>query len=150
MIREATINDLNQLALLFDLYRQFYQQESNIALASDFLRKRLENKESKIFVASSVKENTIAGFVQLYPTFSSIGLKNTWILNDLFVSPHHRGEGWGEKLIKQAINFSESTGARSLMLQTGKSNVAAQRLYERLGWAKDEKYFTYYYTHKKD
>ena len=43
------------------------------------------------FVA--VADGTGVGFVQLYPTFTSIGAKRAWVLNDLFVVPEARRRG---------------------------------------------------------
>jgi ribosomal protein S18 acetylase RimI-like enzyme len=83
------------------------------------------------------------GFVQLYPSYSSISMRRIWILNDLFVSPEVRNLGIGEKLIKHAIRFGKATGAKKLVLQTGKENKIAQNLYSRLEWVKDEDFWTY-------
>jgi len=80
-ILKATGNDLDSLAELFDLYRVFYQQQSNINGAKEFIKDRLSNEESVIFLAFD--ENNPVGFVQLYPSFSSVSMKRTWVLNDL-------------------------------------------------------------------
>lgn len=67
--RKATFEDVNQLAELFDQYRVFYHKESDIPAAEHFLRDRIENKDSEIFVAE--EDGKLTGFVQLYPIFSS-------------------------------------------------------------------------------
>lgn len=33
------------------------------------------------------------------------------------------------------------------MLQTAKTNDRAQKLYEKLGWKKDDKFYSYYFFH---
>ena len=48
IVRRATAEDLPQLAVLFDEYRQFYGASSNIDQSLDFLKQRFENKESVI------------------------------------------------------------------------------------------------------
>ena len=50
-IQRATINELNFLTELFDSYRVFYQQESNLDGARNFLKERLENEDSVVFIA---------------------------------------------------------------------------------------------------
>lgn len=144
--RLATLDDLAQLAPLFDGYRQFYQQPTDIAGATKFLHARLSNKESVIFVSHDERQH-LTGFVQLYPSFSSVGMKPTWVLNDLYVSPDHRKMKCGEALLLRAMEFSRESGARNLSLQTALTNVNAQALYEKLGWKRDEKYYTYYFFH---
>jgi len=142
-ILKATLDDLNSLTELFDLYRIFYQQKSNINGAKAFIKDRLSNEESVIFIAFD--ENNPIGFVQLYPSFSSVSMKRTWVLNDLYVSESVRGKGFGEKLIKKAITFAGETGAKGVLLETNIENLPAQRLYEKVGFIKEINRF-YFYT----
>ena len=102
-ILRATINDLDSLTELFDLYRMFYQQKSDLEGAREFIKDRLSNGESVLFLAFD--ENDPIGFVQLYPSFSSVSMKRTWVLNDLYVKENARGKGFGEKLIKKGHYF---------------------------------------------
>lgn len=139
VIQKATINELHSLSELFDLYRVFYEQPSNLEGTQGFLRERIENEESVVFIASD--EDDSLGFVQLYPSFSSISMQRTWILNDLFVKERARKKGVGEKLLQAAITFAVETGANGVSLETGKDNVNAQRLYERFGFVKESNYF---------
>lgn len=141
-IRKATIDELDSLTELFDSYRVFYQQESDIEGAKSFLKERLINEDSVIFIAYD--ESKPAGFVQLYPTFSSVSMKRSWVLNDLYVNASARKKGFGEKLIQSAIEFAEETGAKGLSLETGQENVTAQRLYEKIGFKKESNYFYYF------
>jgi hypothetical protein len=62
-IVQAQIKHLDDLASLFDGYRMFYKQESNLKTAKAFLKERITNKESIIFIAYS-NDNAI-GFTQL-------------------------------------------------------------------------------------
>ena len=141
-IQKATLNELTFLTELFDSYRVFYNQESDLESARAFLKERLINKDSVVFIAYD--ESTPVGFVQLYPTFSSVSMKKSWILNDLYVNAAARKKGFGEKLLKKAIEFAEETGAKGLSLETGHDNVTAQSLYEKIGFKKESNYFYYF------
>ena len=44
IIQTANINDLEQLAALFDAYRQFYGQAPDLALAKAFIADRFSTK----------------------------------------------------------------------------------------------------------
>jgi ribosomal protein S18 acetylase RimI-like enzyme len=140
-IRKAALNELNSLTELFDSYRVFYKQEYNLEGARAFVRERLINEDSVIFIAFD--DSNPVGFVQLYPTFSSVSMKRSWILNDLYVNASARKKGFGEKLIKKAIEFAEETGAKGVSLETGHDNVTAQGLYEKIGFKKESNYFYY-------
>ncbi|WP_342505022.1 GNAT family N-acetyltransferase [Sporosarcina sp. FSL K6-2383] len=141
-IVQATINDLDTLTELFDLYRLFYEQSSDLDSARTFLNDRLSNEESIVFIAFD--DNEAIGFVQLYPSFSSISMRQTWVLNDLYVKEQGRGKGFGEALMRRAIAFAKKTGAKGVLLETGKENVTAQRLYEKIGFAQETNYFYFF------
>ncbi len=138
-VRRATREDILPLTDLFDLYRIYYQQPSDIASAKAFLLQRMDKEESVIFVAAA--GDRLIGFTQLYPLFSSVGLKRTWLLNDLYVHAGFRGEGVGTKLLEAARAHGLQTGARYLMLQTQMDNFTAQSVYEKNGWQKLSDYF---------
>jgi GNAT superfamily N-acetyltransferase len=139
-IRQATLGDLEITALLFDGYRQFYKQTSDIKLAQHFLRERIINNESVIFLC--FEGDTAVGFTQLYPSFSSVSAQRLLILNDLYVIPEMRGKGYGEAILLYAQGYCKGMNAKGLDLQTAVDNPA-QHLYEKLGWVKDEHFLTY-------
>ncbi|MBU8878693.1 GNAT family N-acetyltransferase [Bacillus sp. FJAT-29790] len=141
-IQKATLNDLDALTELFDLYRVFYQQKSNLIGAKEFLKERLINEESVVFIAFD--EDNPVGFVQLYPSFSSVSMKRIWVLNDLYVRESARKKGLGEKLLKKAIDFAEETGAKGVLLETGKENTTAQRLYDKIGFMRESNYYYFF------
>ena len=137
----AAMEDLEEVAKLFDGYRVFYEQESDIKAAGNYIKQRFENKDSVIFV---VKDSDVyLGFTQLYPMFSSVSMKRLWILNDLYVAPEARKRGVGEMLMEKAKEFALETGAKSLNLSTAVDNVSAQRLYEKLGYKRETEFYSY-------
>lgn len=141
-ILQATPADVGALAPLFDAYRQFYKRPSNEEAARRFLFARLSKAESVLFYAQL--EGVPAGFVHLYPVFSSLNLTRQWILSDLYVTPEGRRRGVGQALMSRARHYAESTQADGLMLETATDNYTAQRLYERLGWKRDEEFYRYF------
>ena len=50
-IRKANITDLDQLSELFDLYRMFYNKASDLTAGKEFLKERIINSESEIFIS---------------------------------------------------------------------------------------------------
>lgn len=138
-VRPATLNDLDQLIPIFDAYGRFYDQQSNLSLARQFLNGRLARNESVVLIAENGGGAAI-GFVQLYPTFSSILAAPMYVLSDLFVVPDGRRRGVGTLLLQSAIEIACATGAVRVELATAMTNSPAQRLYEALGWQRDEFY----------
>ena len=131
---------------LFDRYRVFYKQPSDIALARTFIQARLDNHESVIFIAIAGDEQEPVGFTQLYPKYSSARAVKNWILNDLYVAEAWRCHGIGEKLIRTAMEFAKADGATFVELSTAADNRTAQRLYEQIGFAQqapETDFYTY-------
>jgi len=141
-VRLATIHDLDTVAPLFDAYREFYRQPSDIERARAFLAERFAHHESVIFLARAEKDQAI-GFTQLYPLFSSVRANRKYLLNDLYVVSAARRSGAARQLIAAATDFARANGASSLSLSTAIDNLPAQRLYESLGWQRDSGYFEY-------
>ena len=141
-VRQAVLSDLDAVANLFDHYRQFYGQPSDLPAARAFLKARFEHGESTIFLAES--EGQALGFTQLYPSFSSVSMARVFVLNDLYVAPTARRHGVGQKLLKAAVIHAEHLGAVRLSLTTAVDNVTAQSLYESTEWLRDEKFYTYH------
>ena len=140
-IYQATMEDLEGVSNLFNLYRLFYQKTSDIEGAKAYIKERLENKDSVIFVVKNKHE--YVGFTQLYPTFSSISMKRAWILNDLYVKTDARKQGIGEMLLQRVKNYAIETGAKSISLSTAPDNYSAQKLYTKNGYIRDTQFYQY-------
>ena len=134
-IRQAELEDLHELARLFDAYRQFYDQPSDVGAARAFLRERMEMRQSLVVVAEG--EDSLVGFSQLYPMFSSIRMAPIWILNDLYVDADVRRLGIGQLLLDASAAAARGAGARRIVLETARENTGARALYRVAGWEED-------------
>ncbi len=142
-ILRASLESLELLVPLFDHYRQFYKQQSDMQGARRFLADRIGNGDSAVYIALEESGHAALGFAQLYPSFSSVAMKPQWILNDLFVSHAARGQGVAEALIRQSVKHAKESNARGIALETAVDNTPARRLYEKLGWKQEEGFLTY-------
>jgi ribosomal protein S18 acetylase RimI-like enzyme len=147
IVRKADAKDLLKLSELFDGYRQFYQQPSDLAGAQAFIAERIKNHQSVIFVVES--NDQLLGFTQLFPSFSSVSMQRLWVLNDLFVASHARGQGVAEALMAAAKQLAEDTGSKGLVLETDLDNSQAQSLYEKLGYQKQDSTHHYFLANPK-
>ena len=140
-IIRAREEHLDDLARLFDAYRQFYEQPPDLKGARAYLGEMLANGDSVIFLALQGGQGV--GFTQLYPSFTSLRMGPVWILYDLYVAPEARRQGIGRALMERARRFGIETGAVSLELSTAIDNEPAQALYESLGWVRDTEFHFY-------
>jgi ribosomal protein S18 acetylase RimI-like enzyme len=141
-IRIATLADLDGVAALFDAYRQFYKQESDLSLARDFIHERMQREQSVILVAVTGDQQAI-GFCQLYPLYCSITAKPIYSLSDLFVVSSVRRSGAGKALLQAAAKYAAEHRRVKMELITAKDNTTAQAAYESLGWKRDDVFYMY-------
>lgn len=144
MITQATLEDLEEVAVLFDEYRVFYSQSSDPDGARRFLFERFEHRESVIFVARDPGSGKAVGFAQLYPSFSSVSMKRLWILNDLYIHADYRNREIGKALLERSRAFAAATKAKGLEIATQTTNLKAQRVYEAHGYRRDEEFIHYF------
>jgi GNAT superfamily N-acetyltransferase len=141
----ADVEHIGIAAELFDAYRQFYGQSSDLEGARQFLSERMTNRQSIILLAVAAQEPSGKGlaFAQLYPSFSSVRMRPIWILNDLFVAPGARNQGIALRLLAAVEELARSSEACRVVLATAKDNAAARALYVKVGYRLDEKFEHY-------
>ena len=137
----ADSSSIPKLANLFNQYRIFYGEKTDLQAVTSFLKSRLNNKDSVILVTH--ENSQMGGFIQLYPSFSSVGMQKIWILNDLFVDTDFRRKNVARNLMEAAKKYAIETGALRIDLATQISNIFAQNLYESMGYTKNESFFHY-------
>ena len=141
-IIEAKSNHIKQVGKLFDLYRQFYKYDSNLIESTNYIKDKIDNKESKIFIAINDNDSAV-GFVQLYETHGSLDLGKILILYDLYVKKDHRKKNIGRQLMLKSHEYAKQIGVKRIQLSTATDNFIGQSLYESLGYVKDINFYTY-------
>ena len=141
-IVQGTLNELANLSLLFSEYREFYGIKDCNSESKKFIKERLINKDSVIFLDY---DNKVAcGFILLYFTYSSLSISPTIILNDLCIIKSHRGYGVATQLMEKVKSFADNSGDNGITLCTSVENHKARALYEKLN-DKIGDQFVYYF-----
>ncbi len=141
-IVQAEIEHLREVSRLFNLYRIFYKEKDDLDSAKQFIKQRLENGDSTIFISIN-DDASLNGFVQLYPSFCSVSMIPILILYDLFVDPDIRTKGIGRSLMNKAEQYAQENGFKRLELSTAKDNFIGQSLYESLDYEVDDEFLHY-------
>ena len=140
-IRPASLNDIKPLQELFEQYREFYSMPRALSKSEQYLTDRLSQKDSLILMA--FEQQAAAGFIQVYPIFSSVAMRQLWILNDLFVTSAHRKKGIARKLMQAIEIEAQKQSIFSIKLATQIDNVKAKALYESLNYKVIDKFDHY-------
>jgi ribosomal protein S18 acetylase RimI-like enzyme len=140
-IREATLDDVEAISPLFNAYRVFYEQTSDLDGAARCLTQNFSGQRSHVFIFED--NEIVLGFTQLYPSFCSVAMQPFFVLYDLYVVPTAREKGVGTSLLRFAHNWAEAQGAVRVDLETAHTNAKAQSVYEALGYELDNEFRKY-------
>ena len=145
-IVQATAAHVGRFVKLFDAYRQFYGETSDIEGCRKFLTARVKHGDTVIFFAADEEpsDDPALGFTILYPTFHSVLMAPMWVLNDIYVADSARRRGVARALIERARDLVMETNAHRLSLETGITNTPSHKLYSSLGFKRDTSNCTFF------
>jgi diamine N-acetyltransferase len=144
LFKSADIEDYVELASLFregdslqcSAVPEVFKTPGEMKRSRDFIQRILDDKNSKIIVASYEKK--IIGFV--YGTMMSSPESPIYVhrryakIHDLVVNHKYRGQGIGTLLMAQAHSWAKEQGASQVELMVWEFNWHAREIYERLGY----------------
>ena len=142
MIKAATAEDLTELSRLYVAYRVFYGEAPEEERAAAFIINRLTHSSGRYFLAWNGRD--AIGFMHLMPSTNTLAMRPIWLLEDLYVDVSARRQGVARALLNHAETFASTTGAERLTLATAHDNLAAQHIYEKLGYVREE-HFLYFH-----
>ena len=105
-----------------------------MTLTEAMCRQLLDSDNSHLFFL--VKDEQIAGMLTVGIYHSPTGGK-AWI-EDVVVDEAFRGQGLSKLLVAHAIEFTKSMGIPSLMLTSNPKRIAANKLYQAMGFERKE------------
>lgn len=101
-----------------------------IALSEERLRAVIDDPSSHLYLLE--EGDAVVGMLTLGVYFSPTGSK-AWI-EDVVVDTSHRGRGYGRQLVAHAIAEAKRLGVEQLMLTSNPARVAANQLYQAMGF----------------
>ncbi len=133
-IEPATLEDLPLLTeLLMDLFSTESDFHPDAAKQMHGLRLILEQpNRGRIFVLRN--SSRIIGMVNLLFTISTAEGGLVVLLEDLVIAAGHRGQGYGGRLMRYALDFAREKKFRRVTLLTEKTDERTIRFYEKHGF----------------
>ena len=105
-----------------------------MTLTETMFRQLIDSENSHLFFL--MKEGQIAGMLTVGIYYSPTGGK-AWI-EDVVVDETFRGQGLSKQLVAHAIEFVKSQQIPSLMLTSNPKRIAANKLYQAMGFSQKE------------
>lgn len=136
LIRKASVEDENDIRSLYVLMlKTIYHTEDVQDYETGYLDKFWSDSEDRVYVAQITDDNANEKKVIAFLSVEVYRDEQEYIyLDDLSVSKQYRDNGIGSALIKEAENYVKDIGITTIVFHVEKSNEAAFRLYERLGY----------------
>lgn len=150
-ILHAGPDHIPMLTPLFDAYRMYYGEASNVKAVEEFLLARMSDLQSVVYIAVGSRDDgpeEALGFIQLYPGFSSVSLQRVWNLNDVYVTEAARCSGVAHALVDKARHHAEQTDSAGLVTSIRHHNHPASSLFRSTGFVHDDE-FEYYFRPMK-
>jgi len=132
-IKEITAHTVEVETALIRFLGQLVSREATLTKA--FLQELINSTNSHLFCAVD-EEGHYIGMITVGIYLSPTGRK-AWI-EDVVVTEESRGQGIGKALTQYAIQFAKEQDVQSLMLTSNPSRIAANGLYQKLGFERRE------------
>ena len=140
-IIQASLEHLDQLTPMFIRYREFYGAMPQQVDSKAFLSERLHKQEAIILLA--LENDAALGFCLVYPSFSSVLLRPTWIINDMYVVEESRRKQVANQLLQQVAKQAREHNVVRLRVSIQANNAIARRLYEASDFVEDQHFRSY-------
>lgn len=103
--RFATINDVDKILEFIKELAEYEKMSDQVVADADLLRKWVfEEKKAEVIFA--LEDGNEVGFALFFHNFSTFLGKSGLYLEDLFVKPQYRGNGYGKGLLKELARIA--------------------------------------------
>jgi GNAT superfamily N-acetyltransferase len=132
-IGPATEGEVDALLPLIRSYCDFYEVDPPDAGLAEMARALIAAPDDVGMLLVARRDGAVVGFAACGWKWSSLRGARLTLLEDLFVAPEARGEGYADALIKACADRARELGAPCLAWTTAVDNHRAQAVYNRIG-----------------
>jgi GNAT superfamily N-acetyltransferase len=144
VIEIVTEADLPELVPLMRGYCDFYEVDPSDDDLLAMARALIADPEREgVQLIARDGEGCAIGFATIFWTWSTLSASRLGVMNDIFLTEGARGSGAATDLIDACAARCRQRGITELDWQTAHDNVRAQKLYERVGAQRDERWLDY-------
>jgi ribosomal protein S18 acetylase RimI-like enzyme len=137
-VRRAQTQDLPYLV---ELMRGYYRTTASNSTSSGQPPRCCACCRNRSGGASIESGAENVGYVAICIGFSLELGGNDAFIDELFVLPEYRGQGHARRALEFVTNSAAGWGVAAVHLEVDRENLAAQRLYAELGYAKRDRYY---------
>ncbi len=143
MIEIVTEADLSELLPLMRGYCDFYEVDPSDDALLAMSRTLIADPEREGLQLIARADGRAIGFATIFWTWSTLSASRIAVMNDIFVSEDARGSGTADQLIEACAERCRGRDVTELGWQTSHDNLRAQKVYDRVGAQRDERWLDY-------
>lgn len=133
LIRKATIEDADLILGFIRELARYEKAEAEVIATVEDIEKNLFNSNTTTKALICTSDQTPIGIAIYFLNFSTWLGKNGLYLEDLYISPNHRGSGAGKKLLKYLAQLAVENDYGRLEWNVLDWNEPAIKFYESVG-----------------
>ncbi|MGK5554271.1 N-acetyltransferase family protein [Actinomadura kijaniata] len=146
MIRNATPEDVPEILRLIRDLAEYERALHEVRATEEQLNDALFGPEPKVFALIAEHEGRVVGFAVWFLTFSTWLGRHGIYLEDLYVDPEMRGQGYGKLLLAELARIADERGYGRVEWAVLKWNTPSIRFYESLGARPQDEWDVYRLT----
>jgi GNAT superfamily N-acetyltransferase len=143
VIATVTEADLPELLPLMRGYCDFYEVDPSDDALLALSRMLIADPDQGLQLIARDDDGTAVGFATIFWTWSTLSASRIAVMNDLFVSQDARGSGTADELIQACADRCRARDVAELDWQTAHDNLRAQKVYDRVGARRDDRWLDY-------
>jgi len=125
-------------------YCEFYEVDPSDEALLAMSRTLIADPEREgLQLIARADDGRAIGFATIFWTWSTLSASRIAVMNDLFVSEDARGCGAADELIAACAERCRERGVSELDWQTAHDNLRAQKVYDRVGAERDDRWLAY-------
>ncbi len=132
-IEKAAPKDIPQIVALIGEFAEFEKLSEFCQVTENHLRETIFGKKRFVNCLVAFADDVSVGYALFYPVFKSFRGERSMFLEDLYVSPTMRGQGFGLKMLKEVARAAKQQNCARMDWQALKWNAPTIKFYENLG-----------------
>lgn len=132
-IRQATADDAQLLLNLITELARYEKEEQSVKVSAAALREQMLEDKPPFQCLIAESEDVPVGFALYFYAYSTWEGRQTLYLEDLYVSPQHRGTGAGARLMAQLAAIARERDCARFEWSVLDWNEPAIGFYNRIG-----------------
>ncbi|MEP7075565.1 MAG: GNAT family N-acetyltransferase [Acidobacteriota bacterium] len=137
-IRKALPDDVSSIVGLLREFAEFEKLTDYLEITEQKLSDALFGTDAFVHCLVAYRGLAPAAYSLMYPNFASFRGQKGMYLEDIYITPDHRGSGLGAAMLAEIAKLARSQGCERIDFVVLDWNAPAIKFYEKYGAVRDD------------